>query len=209
VPLPLILTSLVKNVLDRIRSKIGQHQGKSLDVEFKDAAVLVPLTREPEPQIILTRRSAQLRTHGGQVAFPGGMRDDTDVDLMATVLRETVEEVGVRASDIEIIGELSQVISRYEIRVTPFVGLVNPNAELIPDPVELDSIFKVPVRHFLEVVPDRVDHLGFRGDSLDVPCWFYEGYEIWGMSAIILVDFFRVAFGRDLGGALSYECYQG
>ena len=185
-------------MLDRIRSKIGLYQAKSLDVEFKEAAVLVPLTNEPEPQIILTRRSDQLKTHSGQVAFPGGMRDDTDVDLMATVLRETAEEVGVGASDIEIIGELSQVISRYEIRVTPFVGLINPSAELIPDPIELDSIFKVPVKYFLDVAPDRLDHLGFRGKSLDVPCWFYEGYEIWGMSAIILVDFFRVAFGRDL-----------
>ncbi len=169
-----------------------------MDVEFKDAAVLVPLTNESEPKIILTRRSDQLKTHSGQVAFPGGMRDSVDIDLKATALRETTEEVGVNASDVEIIGKLSQVISRYEIRVTPFVGLVNPQAELIPCPVELDSIFKVPVSYFLDVAPDRIDHLGFRGKSLDVPCWFYDDYEIWGMSAIILVDFFRVAFGRDL-----------
>ncbi|WP_020406384.1 CoA pyrophosphatase [Hahella ganghwensis] len=185
-------------MLERIISRIAQHEPGTLRVDFKDAAVLVPITREDEPQIILTRRSDQLKTHSGQVAFPGGMREEHDRDLLMTALRETEEEVGIKSSAVNVVGSLSQVISRYEIRVTPYVGLIDPNTRLIPDPDELDSVFKVPVRYFLDNPVDRLDHLTFRGHTRAVPCWFYEGYEIWGMSAIILVDFFRVVFGREL-----------
>ncbi|OZG70118.1 CoA pyrophosphatase [Hahella sp. CCB-MM4] len=185
-------------MLERIISRIERHEPTTLSVDFKDAAVLVPVTREDEPQIILTRRSDQLKTHSGQVAFPGGMREDHDSDLLMTALRETEEEVGIRSSQVEVLGSLSQVISRYEIRVTPYVGLVDPEVRLVPDPAELDSVFKVPVSYFLNSRPDRLDHLTYRGHSRTVPCWFYEGYEIWGMSAIILVDFYRVVFSKDL-----------
>ncbi|AZZ93432.1 CoA pyrophosphatase [Hahella sp. KA22] len=186
-------------MLDKIIATLSSNQPRRFPNDFPEAAVLVPVTRENCPQIILTRRAEHMKTHSGQVAFPGGMRDPSDQNLRDTALRETFEEVGVSPEKIEVVGSLNQVVSRHGIAVTPYVGIVDPEVELIPDPNELHSIFKAPVSFFLENEPDRLDKINFEQYRLQVPCWYYGDYEIWGVSAIILMDFFRVSFNRRIG----------
>ena len=188
-------------MLEKIVSKISANKPKVLGLDFPEAAVLFPVTDEEEPKIILTRRSERMRTHGGQVAFPGGMKDQADNDLKVTALRESKEEVGLNESAVEIIGCLNQVVSKYRITVSPYVGLVDPQAELTPCPNELDAVFKVPIAFFLDSHPDRIDQLGFDQYRIDVPCWYFGEYQIWGMSAIILTDFFRVVFDLGFGSS--------
>jgi 8-oxo-dGTP pyrophosphatase MutT (NUDIX family) len=186
-------------MIDLITARLKSYQPVRLHTRFDQAGILVPVTREPDPHIILTRRSLHLKTHSGQVAFPGGRKEVHDENLLATALRESFEEIALPPEQVEVLGPLSEVVSRYKIAVTPYVGLVPPDLVLCPDPREIDSIFAVPVRFFLEKEPVRYDDLGFEQYRLSVPCWQYESYEIWGMSAVVLMDFFKVVFDRPFG----------
>lgn len=163
-----------------------------------DAAVLVPVTREREPQLILTRRALTMNSHAGEVAFPGGKRDGSDRDLLHTALRESEEEIGLQPSRVEVLGPLAQVTSRAGIGVSPWVGLVDPDVVLTPSPTELDSIFRVPLRFFVDTQP-RNDHLvRWMGNEFLMPTWRHEGQVIWGLTAYIIVDLVNTAFDTEL-----------
>src|SRR3989338_9158039 len=102
------------------------------DKRYPEAAVLVPITRRDEPEVVLTLRASGLSTHGGEVAFPGGRRDPEDADLIETALREAEEEIGLPPGLVEVIGPLSTLVSRHGIPVTPYVGLVPDFVEYKP-----------------------------------------------------------------------------
>lgn len=184
-----------------MRANLKGYSPRQLSVKYPEAGVLVPVIDSPSyPEIVLTQRAAHMNTHRSQVAFPGGRREKADADLIATALRESHEEIGLQPRDVEIVTPLSQVVSRYGILVTPYVGVISGNEELIANPAEIDSIFRVPVDFLLEDRRLRTDQMAFRNLQLYVPCWEWQGYHIWGMSAIILVDFLNSAFdaGIDL-----------
>lgn len=188
-------------LLNKIVNRVSANSPGELKVFLPEAAVLLAVTRERLPEIILTRRSQRMKTHSGQVAFPGGMHDEVDGSLVSTALRESEEEIGLRSSSVEVIGSLSQVLSKHRIKVTPFVGLVEPDVELFPCPTELDSVFRVPLTFFLETAPDRFDQIGYDRYRSCAPCWFFGDYEIWGMSAGILKDFLQVVFDKSFGSS--------
>ena len=111
--------------------------------------MLVGLTDSIEkPQLLLTQRSSSMPTHKGEVAFPGGKTEPQDANSVATALREAEEEVGLSSEGVVIIGELDQVISKYGFVVTPVLAVIPEQADLTPDPRELDSLFHVPVNRF-------------------------------------------------------------
>lgn len=195
-------------MITTLRERLKDYRPRKLAFDYPEASVLVPITNsKSDPEIILTQRAAHMKTHRGQVAFPGGRREDRDPDLISTALRESHEEIGLPPEAVEIISPLSQVISRYGILVSPFVGLVSGEDELKANPAEIDSIFRVPISFLLEDRRLRTDELAFRGTSLYVPCWEWQGYHIWGMSAVIMVDLLNTAFdaGIDLSQAKSEE----
>src|SRR6185437_5469900 len=113
----------------------------------KTAAVLALLVeRDGALQVLYTRRSDRLESHRGQVAFPGGRSERRDRELLATALRETEEEIGLKPERSEILGSFEgRQTNRSEIFVTPFVGLVRAPLELRPDPWEVAEIFEVPL----------------------------------------------------------------
>lgn len=162
--------------------------------DLSEAAVLVPITRSEEPELVLTLRASGLSTHGGEVAFPGGRRDPADPDLVHTALRESEEEIGLPPGLVEVIGPLSPVVSRYGIRVTPFVALIPDYVEYRPNDAEIASVFSVPL-DFLRQDPrettQRIDH---QGCSWYVPCYRYGPYKIWGLTAIMVVELVNVLF---------------
>src|SRR5699024_12509282 len=98
-----------------------------------------------------TVRVKTLSTHGGEVAFPGGRRDPEDQDLIRTALRETHEEVGVTPDLVEVVGPLSEVISRHGVKVTPYVGFVPEAYEYQANADEIDSILTVLLEYFADV----------------------------------------------------------
>lgn len=179
----------------KIENALRAHDARDILVPFPEAAVMVLITDEIHPHVILTQRAQGMKTHGGQVAFPGGMRDPGDRDLLATALRETQEEIGVEHDAIHLCGRLSQVISKHKILVTPYVGVVKPDVQTVLEEGELDAIFRVPVRFFVETPPVRVDRVSFMGWKVNMPAWDYDRFHIWGMSALILSDYLNKVEG--------------
>ena len=105
------------------------------------AAVLIPITDRAEPGVILTQRPAWLRSHGGQVAFPGGKIDEGDADEIAAALREADEELAMPQDKVRVIGTADIYYSGSGYRITPVVGLIPPDLDLIANPDEVDDYF--------------------------------------------------------------------
>ena len=140
-------------MLDELLQRVRGHSPRILetDRQHPQAAVLVPLTRSDDPELVLTLRASGLSTHGGEVAFPGGRRDATDPDLAFTAMREAEEEVGLPPGLVEIVGPLSPLVSRFGIHVTPYVGVVPDYVEYRANDDEIASVFSVPLRRSMIV----------------------------------------------------------
>lgn len=186
---------------DLLKERLAGYAPRQLALDYPEAGILVPVTDDTHnPEIVFTLRSANLNTHRGQVAFPGGKRDVTDPSLAATALRETHEEIGLPPDQVRVVAPLSQVMSRYGILVTPYVGVIPGDHPLTANPYEIESIFRVPLEFFLEDRRERTDALDFLNHTFYVPCYRWERYEIWGLSAVVLVDFLNAVYdvGIDL-----------
>jgi 8-oxo-dGTP pyrophosphatase MutT (NUDIX family) len=170
----------------------GDHDlnpGMDLPETRRPASVLVPVIGRPDhPTILLTQRSADLPHHAGQVSFPGGRAEKTDVDAIDTALRETEEEIGLDRRHVEVIGRLDTYVTRTGFEVTPIVGLVRPPFEMKADPVEVAAIFEVQLSFIL----DRSNHERHSREWQNKIRHFYvlphpERY-IWGATAGMLVN---------------------
>lgn len=157
---------------------------------LKPAAVLLPLVERPGGlQLLLTRRSAQLRHHAGQISFPGGRQDPEDESLIQTALRETEEEIGITPSQIRVIGSLSPLntISRYE--VLPVLGLVASDYRLTLSTCEVEQAFEVP----LDYVLDSSHHIALtlhRAGRHHTVYWIpWRQQFIWGATASMIRQF--------------------
>ncbi|MFC6635116.1 NUDIX hydrolase [Microbulbifer taiwanensis] len=163
------------------------------------AAVLLALTDESDPQVVLTKRSANLSTHSGEVSLPGGRWDDTDPSLEYTALREAEEEIGLAADQVRVLGPLWTRSTRWQVHVTPWLGVISPQAKLTPNPGELDAIFRVPLSFFLADPRIRTDRVTIDQRAIDLPAYLYRGYEIWGFTAGVLTEFLVKILGARIG----------
>ena len=122
--------------------------------------------------------------------------------MICRLAERQVSYLGVPPDQVELLGALSEVVSLHGIRVSPFVGLIDDAYPLVPNPDELDSIFKVPVQFFREAEPVRRDKMTYKGMALSVPSYHFqcqgETYEIWGLSAIVVVELMNLAFGTEI-----------
>ncbi|MDR5897945.1 CoA pyrophosphatase [Halomonas vilamensis] len=186
-------------MLEKLRERLQHHAPQRLNhVTLPEAAVLLPVVTRKEPTLLFTRRASHLSTHSGQVAFPGGMREPEDTDLYATALREAQEEIALSPPLVQSLGRLSDVISLHGIRVTPWVGLIPPDLPLKADPNELDAIFEVPLSHFLDDRRTHTDVITVDGVAYYVPSYHVDGYVIWGLSAMMLVELLAEGFGMPI-----------
>ncbi|WHI46032.1 NUDIX hydrolase [Microbulbifer sp. JMSA004] len=163
------------------------------------AAVLIALTDEPDPQVILTKRSANLSTHSGEVSLPGGRWDATDPSLQFTALREAEEEVSLPMDDVRILGPLWPRTTRWQVHVTPWLGIISPEIHLSPNPGELDAVFRVPLSFFLADPRIRTDRIIIDNQAIYLPAYRYEGYEIWGFTAGVITEFLVKILGASIG----------
>lgn len=161
------------------------------------AAVLALITDHPTaPALVFTRRATHMRSHAGEVAFPGGKWEPQDRDLLATALRETHEEIDLPATGIQILGACSPGATLRGTPVTPFVGLIADSSPMTPDPSELDSIFRVPLHWFCSERQERVDVFSRGKLKVEVPAYRYERYEIWGFTAAVTQEILSLGLPR-------------
>ena len=162
------------------------------DIVFRDAAVLIPaIAREPEATILLTQRTPHLRSHAGQIAFPGGKIEPTDAGPLAAALREAKEETGLEPNFVEPLGFIEPYRTATGFLVTPVVGLVRPGYSLQPDPSEVDAVFEVPLGFLLDVANHRIDSRFFRGAERQFYAMPYQERYIWGATAGIIRTLLR------------------
>ncbi|WP_265529289.1 CoA pyrophosphatase [Sphingomicrobium marinum] len=155
------------------------------------AAVLVPVIDRPEPTLLLTVRSGDMRNHAGQVAFPGGRIDATDADEDAAALREAKEELGIRASNVQLIGRLDRYRTGTDFCVTPVVGLLPPDLPLIPQPSEVAAVFEAPLEVLTDPARQIEEEVDWKGRRRRYWRIEYEGYKIWGATAGMIVNLTR------------------
>ncbi len=187
-------------MLEELLRRIGNHVPLALetDARFPEAAVLVPITRGDNPEMILTLRAAGLSTHGGEVAFPGGRRDPEDPDLVFTALREAEEEIGLPPGMVEIIGPLSPLVSRHGLKVTPYVGLIPDYVEYRPNDAEIAAVFSVPLAFFRQDPREHTHRIDYQGRSWYVPSYRFDRYKIWGLTAIMIVELVNVLYDANI-----------
>lgn len=189
----MILTTLINGVQN--------HQPRTLEISgLAQAAVLVAVTDAPEPEVILTLRSSEMPTHQGEVAFPGGKCEPTDRDVIETALREAEEEIGLNPEAVNVVGPMSQVISRYGFLVTPVLAVVPHDVVLNNDSDEIEAYFRVPLSFFIDGEPDNIDKFGsFKG-----PRWQFQSFTIWGLTAVMLAEMLNEFCGTQLELAIGH-----
>ncbi len=154
----------------------------------RDAAVLVPfVAHAEEPTLLLTLRTPHLRSHAGQVSFPGGRCEEEDDGPVGTALREAREEIGLDASRVEVLGVLDSYETITGFRVCPVVGFVTPGFSLEPDHNEVAEVFELPARLVLDRERWVERHVHYRGRER---CFYeldWDGKHVWGATAGMLV----------------------
>jgi 8-oxo-dGTP pyrophosphatase MutT (NUDIX family) len=162
----------------------------------REAAVLVPIVLRPdELTLLLTRRTAHLKNHSGQISFPGGRAEPADGGPEGTALREAREEIGLAPERIEVLGRLSEYHTRTDFRVTPVVALVSPPMDLALDAHEVDEAFEVPLSFVLDPANHQRHSREFQGRMVPFYALPYRDYYIWGATAGMLVNLYRYLAG--------------
>ncbi len=151
------------------------------------AAVLVAIVQGPAPGILLTKRTAHLARHAGQVAFPGGRIDPGDPSPEAAALREAQEEVGLDPARAELLGRLPDYATGTGFRVTPVLALLPPGLDLRPAPAEVEAVFQLPLAVLLDPDAPQRRRAEFRGRMREFWVWPHPEHYVWGATAAILV----------------------
>ncbi|MGH8728826.1 MAG: CoA pyrophosphatase [Burkholderiales bacterium] len=155
------------------------------------AAVLIPLVNHADGiTVMLTVRPDHLVYHPGQISFPGG-RAEAEESAIQTALREAREEIGLREEQVEILGTLADYTTLTGYRITPVVGLVDPEFAPAPDPVEVAEVFEVPLTHFLDANNHQRHRAVYEGRERQYYAMPFETRFIWGATAGMLYDFYR------------------
>ena len=160
------------------------------DGEQREAAVLVAITDRPRPGLILTQRPDAMRTHAGQVAFPGGRIDEGE-DAVSAALREAQEELGINPALVRLLGEADPYCTVTGYWVTPVVGVIPPDLELAPNPTEVADWFEAPLDFVLDPANQRRMSAEYRGRMRHYYQIDWQGRHIWGATAAMLVNLSR------------------
>lgn len=161
------------------------------------AAVLVPIVDRPDGlTMLLTQRASHLARHAAQISFPGGRLDPEDADFASAALREANEEIGLDPARVEVFGYLPDHLVISGFRVTPVIGLVAPPFSLELNPAEVAGVFEVPLAHVLDSANHKARLRRFGDEEMllyDIP---WEGQNIWGATAGMLLTFVRLLNGE-------------
>ena len=174
---------------DRLRLAINErdYAPRLPDSGLVLAGVLVPLfIKDGQDHVLLIKRSDSSHRHAGEIAFPGGVKEESDPSILFTALREAYEEVGIDKKDVEVIGELDPAVTSQQFKISPFVGV-------FPYPYvyrickdEVSDILEVPVSSLLDPKNFYIEQREHNGRLFDTYFYNYRGHSIWGATARIL-----------------------
>jgi 8-oxo-dGTP pyrophosphatase MutT (NUDIX family) len=185
------------NFADQLRAHLAARpSGVNAEWEARPAAVLIPLFHAAgQWQVVLTERTHLMEDHKGQVAFPGGRVDAQDADRVATALREAEEEVGLKPEHVTVLGQLDELLTVSQYRITPVVGVFPWPYTFTLSHTELSEVFTVPLRWLADPA-----HMEIRqrepfipGRPIQVYYFNYPGHTIWGVTGRIIVNLLEVA----------------
>jgi len=189
----------MRSTLDHFRATLTQTGVGSSDFDLnpdtvlpegrilRPAGVLAPIVETDRGlDLLLTKRSAALKHHPGQIAFPGGKQDEGDVDVVAAALREAHEEIGLPPDHVEVLGTLPSHETVTSFDVTPVIGFVHKPFTIIPEPGEVDEVFSVPLDHVLNPDNYLVQSRRWRGQMRHYFVVPFGPYYIWGATARML-----------------------
>ncbi|KAF6253594.1 NUDIX hydrolase domain-like protein [Scenedesmus sp. NREL 46B-D3] len=186
------------HIAERLRSLPEAQQEP---VSSKLAAVLVPLFQDEDGvvKVWLTQRAMHLNSHKGEVCLPGGKRDPTDPDDAFTAKREAHEEMGLQPSSAQVLCQLPPMLSKHLYSVTPVVALVPDDFQPQPNADEVDAVFAMPLSAFLDA--HQHIHWDMRSKAATerfrrVHSFDYQGYVVWGLTALIMIQVAELALGR-------------
>ncbi|HGJ5873136.1 MAG TPA: CoA pyrophosphatase [Arsenophonus apicola] len=165
---------------------IGSVQSINVDRAKKSAAVLLAIICKPEPTLLFTKRTDNLRLHASQISFPGGARERNDHSLIETALRETYEEINILPDQVQILGKMQPIKSHSGYLVTPIVELLLAKVSYYRNPAEVAAIFEVPLEHAVSLTHHHSIMINNAGDKKRLFFYRYEQYLIWGLTAAIL-----------------------
>ena len=156
-------------------------------IDGRPAAVLVPFCMaDGDLSVLFIRRSMNLHNHPGQMAFPGGAVDAEDSDLAATATRETVEEIGVLESEVDVWGTLDPLLTISDFALSPFTGWLSRITDLKLSEREVSEVITVPVSALLDGTCDRDETRGYESGFVIRPTYAYNGRVIWGSTGQIV-----------------------
>ena len=175
------------------RMRVTSDKSYNFDNTEEDAiqsAVLILLYEENGVICFtLTERTQTVEHHRGQISLPGGARE-ADEKLSSTAIRETQEEIGIYADDVDIIGALSPLfVPVTGFIINPFVGIINANFEPQPAPEEVETVISVHVNELLNDDNELQEKRDLRGYDMNIPYFLLSGHKVWGATAMILSEF--------------------
>ncbi len=158
--------------------------------DFRPAAVLAAITERDEPGFLLLHRPSNMRAHPGQVAFPGGKIDPGESAVEAA-LREAWEELGIRTSDVRVIGESDVYHTRTGFEITPVLAVVPADIEIVPNPTEVAQWFEAPAGFVLDPANHEMQWIEGEGTKRAYYQILWREHRIWGVTAALIVNLSR------------------
>ncbi len=188
-----------QRLIEHLKQRLSAHQPRefrfSQQVKGVPAAVLFPLFfKEGQPYLLFTKRTDQVEHHKNQISLPGGRKDEEDADLLQTALRETEEEIGVKPTDVQILGQTDRFLTNTHYLVTPFVGVIPYPYDFKISAIEIDYLIEVPLLHLLDSRHFETRPLTRDGVTWILHYYYFKEEVIWGVTGFLLSNFFSIVF---------------